>query len=242
MPKDRIQILNDAMEHYVTKGYGSLPNPLTPQALASDTKFNDFQTKFERAYNYYSQSFADQFIGSHLNGIDFNHPVDMVTLPAGQRHVQTQVAWGAKGSYYSTSDFSEGAIGISDKARMFNPQYVAPWQKGERDAKIEALRASMLQAMGKPDAALPQLTSSTSTKEPIAPKSKRTYEAQEEIVALKSTAAKIVDNWSLPNQVPVECAGGGMQIYVSNKENEKMKQVDFGAQDTPEENKYLSLN
>lgn len=245
--RSRTEILEDAQKFYVSQGYGKLPDPLTPRSLAADKKFCDFHTKFETAYQYYEGNYPAPLITSHLNGIDFNQPVERVIIPAGQKQTQTQVAWGAKGNYYSTSDNSPQMMGISPQGKVFDPSFVPAFLKSDHDAKLDVLRAKMLQAIGKPggnyDQELPALPKSGAPKQDppvlLTDKSLRTYVAQKDVVALKSTAKEVLDTWSVPGK-QIQCEGGGMQLYVSHAENEKMKQHDLGAHDTPEQNTYIT--
>jgi hypothetical protein len=245
MTKSRVDILGDAQVFYVSKGYGTLPVPLTPQTLAADKKFCDFHVKFERAFQYYEGNYPDSVIQGHLNGIDFNQPVEKVIIPSGQKQTQTQVAWGAKGNYYSTSEITPEGMGISPQGKAFDPNFVPDFLKTEHDAKINALREKMLTALGKSgvsfDQEFPELPQMKRTAPLIlADKTCTTFEAKEDVVALKSTAKEILDTWSVPNKA-IRCEGGGMQLYVSHAENKKMVQVNLGAHDKPEENTYPSM-
>lgn len=247
MSKPQIEILDDAQKFYVSKGYGILPNPLTADSLAKDAKFCAFYTKFETAYQYYEGNYPDPIILSHISGIDFNFPVEKVIIPAGQKQTQTQVAWGDKGNYYSTSDNTPEMMGISPKGKIFDPNFVPEYLKSDNNLKIDQLRKKILAAIGKSGTIFndqfperPKLQASQQDKTPlITNKSLKTYEAQEDITALKSTAKEIVDTWSVPGE-QINCQGGGMQLYVSHTENAKMKQHDFGVHDTPEKNTYMT--
>ena len=159
MPKSRPEILKEAQHFYESRGYGHLPEPLTPEVLAKDSKFTTFHTKYERAYGYYAKSFPDALITSHLNGIDFNQPVELVIIPAGQKHLQIQVAWGAKGSYYSTSEHGPEALGISDKGKAFHPQIVPGWKQAEHTEKQEKIITQSSRTLGHLTDAFPRLPS-----------------------------------------------------------------------------------
>lgn len=249
MPRSLMEVLDDAQKFYESKGYGKLPDPLTSESLANDKAFCDFYSKYEKAYHYYSESgYPESLIQSHLDGIDFNHPVDVVIIPAGQKHTQTQVAWGAKGNYYGTSDFSPQQMGISSQGKVFDPTFVPSHLKASQDQKIAQIRAKMLHNLEphvdpeKFDEAfppLPTMTQPKSAKILITDKRVRTYEAQEDVRALKSTAKEIVDTWSVPNKVTY-CPGGGLQLYVNTVENEKMKQFELGIHDAPANVRFTS--
>lgn len=247
MPKTKLEVLDDAQKFYVSKGYGQLPQPLTADSLANDKVFNDFYKKYETAYQYYSTAgYPEGTIQSHMGGIDFNHSVDLVVIPAGQKHTQTQAAWGAKGNYYSTSENTPQMMGISPQGKVFDPNFVPPYLKAAHDEKINDLRAKMVAAIKTSptdtrtyDEMFPPLPNKSQSQAPemITNKSVRTYEASEDVTALKSTAREIKDTWSVRGK-EIHCSGGGLQLYVSPTENEKMKQFDYGVHDTPEQVRF----
>lgn len=62
---------------------------------------------------YRKQGWDDARIDSHLEGIDFSQPVEVVTLPEGTVLEQWQVPGGSQGSYYSLPGSKPTELGIS---------------------------------------------------------------------------------------------------------------------------------
>lgn len=250
MPKSQSDILEDAKNFYVSKGYGNLLDPINGESLANDKSFSTFYIKYEKAFKYYEGNYPDGVIQGHLGGIDFNGPVELVKIPIGQRHTQTQVAWGPKGNYYSTSQNTPEMMGIAPKGKIFDPNFVPGYLQKSHDEKIEQMKIKMMnslfqgQSYDKVFPTLPQKKGKGAQSTPPTPsiveKSLRTYESNEEVTALKSTSKEINDTWSVPNQT-IHCQGGGLQLYVSHSENMKMKQVEYGKHDNPEQVTFKSL-
>lgn len=247
MPTKPLQILKDAQTFYVSEGYGSLPSTLTADALLADKNFCNFFDKYKTAYQYYSTSGYPEFlIQSHMKGIDFKQAVELVTIPAGQIHTQTQVAWGIQGNYYSTSKNTPEMMGISPEGAIFDPTFVPPYEKSASDEKIDQIRNKMLRTLSysdttKFDEVFPSLPQKAdhSAAPVVTKKSIRSYEAESDVLALKSTAKEVKDTWSVPNK-EVYCPGGGMQLYVTPEENKKMKQYDWGAHDAPDNVRFMT--
>lgn len=243
--KSKTGIVMDAMSFYESQGYGKLPTPATPSALKEDKNFCDFFSKYETAYSYYSETgFPEFLIQSQMGGIDFTEDVEITVIPKGQKHTQTQSAWGAKGNYYSDSTHSSGALGISDQGRVFDPSFVPPHLQEVHDAAIKEQQAKILETLGLPQAnfedVFPTLPSSDSPVKPqvmITDKSIRTYEAASDVRCLKSSARAVQDTWSVPGK-SIDCPGGGMQLFVSPSENAKMELNDYGVHDEPKLNNY----
>jgi len=65
---------------------------------------------------YLKQGYNPKRIDSHLAGIDFNQPVEVITLPKDTRVVQWQAAGGPQGNYYALPGTSPQQLGISPSA------------------------------------------------------------------------------------------------------------------------------
>ena len=66
------------------------------------------------AQNFYArQGWPQAKIDSHMRGIDFNQPVEVVPLDSGTTVGQWQTPGGAKGNYFSSSDETPSRLGIS---------------------------------------------------------------------------------------------------------------------------------
>jgi hypothetical protein len=65
---------------------------------------------------YMKQRYPPWKIDSHLNGIDFNQPVEVVTLPKSTQVVQWQARGAAQGNYYAPPGTSPQQLGISPAA------------------------------------------------------------------------------------------------------------------------------
>ncbi len=62
---------------------------------------------------YLKQGYDPKRVDSHLAGIDFNRPVEVVTLPKGTPVMQWQAPGGSQGSYYALPGTQPGNLGIS---------------------------------------------------------------------------------------------------------------------------------
>jgi hypothetical protein len=70
------------------------------------------------AYNYYKTlGWPDDRIASHLDGIDFNHPVEVVTLPKGSQLVQYQIPGNPVGGYFAPVGTPAESIGVNPTGR-----------------------------------------------------------------------------------------------------------------------------
>lgn len=103
---------------------------------------------------------SDSRIEGHLKGIDFNQPVDLVELQAGQKLQQWQLPDRPTGHYFTDLGTPPEMLGINPAGRVANV-HVAP-----RD------------------------------------------------VVLRSTAAPIVDTWTVPGQA-FAAKGGGVQYFTA---------------------------
>lgn len=65
---------------------------------------------------YLKQGYGLKRIDSHLAGIDFNQPVELVTLPKGTRLLQWQAPGAPQGNYYAPLGTSTAQLGISPAA------------------------------------------------------------------------------------------------------------------------------
>jgi uncharacterized protein DUF6861/putative RNase toxin 46 of polymorphic toxin system len=65
---------------------------------------------------YLKQGYNPKRIDSHLAGIDFNQPVEVITLPKGTQVVQWQASGGPQGNYYALPGTSPQQLGISPSA------------------------------------------------------------------------------------------------------------------------------
>jgi type VI secretion system secreted protein VgrG len=220
MPTPAKAILNEAKKYYVSRGYGKEP-------VTNDKNFIPFVKKFDKALNFYVKSGwnINSALG-HLDGIDFKKPVELTVIPKGTRHTQMQVAWGAKGNYFSTSDYSPLDMGISKRGRKFD--YLS-YDKPKRDSTIDKFDYES------DFPSLPREASNQAKPQHIFDKKTVTYEASKDVPCLKSTARKITDTWSVPGE-KIEVKGGGMQMFVGKKLD--MKKVDLGVHDKDME--YLS--
>lgn len=65
---------------------------------------------------YLKQGYSPKRVDSHLAGIDFNQPVEIVTLPKGTKVVQWQVQGAPQGNYYAFPGTTAQQLGISPVA------------------------------------------------------------------------------------------------------------------------------
>ncbi|MBR0851106.1 hypothetical protein JQ543_25405 [Bradyrhizobium diazoefficiens] len=71
------------------------------------------------AQSFYEKSgWPQKRIDAHLDGIDFNHPVEVVTLPKGTEVVQYQVPGNPTGNYFAPPGTPAEALGISPEGRV----------------------------------------------------------------------------------------------------------------------------
>ncbi len=145
----------------------------------------------QAAYDFYEKNnpkMSPDDIKSHLNGIDFSKPVEIVKVsPAGsgpkgnELYQYTKVNTEGKtlrGKYYTDNpNATPSELGVSDKYSVND----ANWQKTDQVRPV--------------------------TQEKI------TFEETNPVEGLRSTSAPIKDNWSLKNQ-DVQTEGGANQIYI----------------------------
>ncbi len=76
------------------------------------------QARKKTAHDFYvNQGFAVHRIASHLDGIDFSKPVEVVTLRPPTTVVQYQVPGAAQGNYYSIPGTQPEKLGISARSQ-----------------------------------------------------------------------------------------------------------------------------
>ena len=99
----------------------------------------------ETAFNFYSsQGYADADIPSHLTGIDFTQPVDVVTLNKGKKVYQFQSPGAPQGNYYAgNSDVTPTQLGISPRGFNRAEQKVEPKIQSEyvTNQKVDVLKS-----------------------------------------------------------------------------------------------------
>ena len=88
----------------------------------------NIRSRKEIAFNFYkSQGFDEVDIPSHLNGIDFTQPVDVVTINRGKTLFQYQTRGAPQGNYYTLSeDTLPTHLGISPNGFNRELQMVEP--------------------------------------------------------------------------------------------------------------------
>jgi hypothetical protein len=75
----------------------------------------------EVAFKFYeSQGFAPSRITSHLDGIDFSKPVEVITLRKGTEVAQFQAPGSAQGNYYTTPGTTPSKLGINPNTQLKN--------------------------------------------------------------------------------------------------------------------------
>jgi Bacterial toxin 46 len=83
--------------------------PIDPAVIAGRRKLaEDF---------YREKGFSDDSIKEHLKGIDFEKPVDVVTLKSGTEVIQYQVPGSKQGNYYTLPGTEPDAVGIAGQAK-----------------------------------------------------------------------------------------------------------------------------
>ncbi len=132
------------------------------------------------AYEFYeNQGLPKSKINSHLLGIDFSRPVEVVSLTKGKIVNQYQIPLGHQGNYYCELGVEPSKLGIADIALDRNT--------GEVVKKVA-----------------------------------NTYRINDVVEVLKSTAAKIEDFWSVPDQV-IKTNGGEIQYF--NTQSKKFTKI-----------------
>jgi hypothetical protein len=93
-----------------------------PSAGGSQSSTPQTQAEINKATatNFYKSTtnWPDEKIASHLEGIDFNQPVDVVTLPKGTPTVQYQVPGRPTGNYFAPPGTSPESIGVNPAGRV----------------------------------------------------------------------------------------------------------------------------
>lgn len=142
--------------------------------------------KFVKAYRFYrAQGFDPAEIPSHLNGIDFNQPVNIITMPPPSQLAQWQIpAIGSEsprvGCYWTIPrETTPGGLGIMRDGPQFDPA------KGRASSRQMASRTEF--TFECPDNTPPM---------PV----------------LQSTAAPIIDTWTDRNN-PQAIPGGSLQYF-----------------------------
>ncbi|MEZ4399710.1 MAG: polymorphic toxin type 46 domain-containing protein [Kofleriaceae bacterium] len=80
------------------------------------------QAQRDTAFDFYrSHGMPEARIDSHLDGIDFRHPVVETTIPRGTIVSQFQVEGGRQGSYYSDGTPTPGELGINPQGQVLGP-------------------------------------------------------------------------------------------------------------------------
>ncbi len=86
---------------------------MTGDAVAGSTGLK-FSANQNVAQNFYAeQGWPQARIDSHMNGIDFNQPVRVVTIPKDTQLTQWQVPGGNQGDYYAPSNETPDSLGIA---------------------------------------------------------------------------------------------------------------------------------
>jgi Bacterial toxin 46 len=76
-----------------------------------------FETRRKVAQDFYlKQGFDSDQARSHIKGIDFNKPVEVVQLKKGTVVEQWQILGGAQGNYYAPLGSPPSSLGISPQA------------------------------------------------------------------------------------------------------------------------------
>lgn len=91
---------------------------IAASAAARETSGFSKLSGYETAYNFYRNSGydADGTI-DHLRGIDFNSPVNVVTIPKGTEVIQYQIPGGPQGSYYAPVGTPGNELGFYTSGR-----------------------------------------------------------------------------------------------------------------------------
>lgn len=80
------------------------------------------QAKRDVAFEFYRERGMNPgSIDSHLDGIDFRHPVDVITIRKNTVLEQFQVQGGRQGSYYSEGGVTPSQLGINPQGQVLGP-------------------------------------------------------------------------------------------------------------------------
>lgn len=80
------------------------------------------QASRDSAFDFYRRhGMPESRIDSHLDGIDFRHPVEVRTIPRGTILSQYQVQGGQQGSYYSNGGTTASELGINPQGQVLGP-------------------------------------------------------------------------------------------------------------------------
>jgi hypothetical protein len=170
----------------------------TPPADLESKEFKDFFARFETAWDFYKKSgFKNDNIPGHLNGIDFRHEVKVVPLPPPNQMQQFQSAKSTyQGTYYAQIGTPPDALGIAPKGSQFDPK-----QKRLTDKTLI------------------KVPNVYEVKQPPPSKNK---DEDNRVMALTSTSAPIIDNWSLKAKTPIRAQGGGTQYFCAKSDAFKL--------------------
>jgi hypothetical protein len=158
---------NETKENYINK-----PPTKEDYSLAQSPGKSDEQVsaRIHVASHFYEKhGFDPDTIPAHLEGIDLNQPVEVVTLKEGTKLKQMQIPGALQGNYYTNPDTPADTLGVSLKAI-------------HRDTGV------------------------------IIERVESGYIVTKDTEALASTAADILDNWSIPGNV-ISTKGGGRQYF-----------------------------
>ena len=94
------------------------------------------------ATNFYKSTtdWSDEKIASHLEGIDFSQPVEVVTLPQGAPMVQYQVPGRPMGNYFAPPGTSPESIGVNPAGRVATTYFT--------NRNVQALRSTAANTEG----------------------------------------------------------------------------------------------
>lgn len=101
-------------------------------SIAAETAFNAKQAAARSFYE--AAGWSDAKIASHMAGIDFNYPVDVVSLPQGETLVQHMVPGSRVGNYFAPEGTSASQLGINPAGRI--PTLFSP------NADVQVLRST----------------------------------------------------------------------------------------------------
>ncbi|MCD9033468.1 hypothetical protein LDO32_17275 [Luteimonas sp. Y-2-2-4F] len=147
----------------------------------------------------------DAVTASHLDGIDFTRPVDVVTVPKGTTVYQWQSPGAPQGAYYSpTAVARPDDLGIFDKG-------VTP-EAFQRVREIRGGTSSIWDPISGQTRTVPGIAEVGPAA--IADKKLTAYVLQEDVQVLRSTARPVNDTWSLPDgSLSAPTSGGRLQYY-----------------------------
>ncbi|MBL4608438.1 MAG: hypothetical protein JKY01_11510 [Pseudomonadales bacterium] len=105
----------------------------------------NIKSRQETAFNFYKSQGVDEIdIPSHLTGIDFTQPVDIIAINSGKKLLQFQTRGAPQGNYYSLSEHTLPThLGISPNGFNRSLQIVEPKIRNEyvTSQKINVLKS-----------------------------------------------------------------------------------------------------